>query len=73
MDSELNRRNKMKETNDQFIKEVIILKTNMEELLVNLNAIINNYFTDKSGLKDGAKLQVQLESYRSQLNKMKLN
>ena len=63
----------MKETNDQFIKEVIILKTNMEELLVNLNAIINNYFTDKSGLKDGVKLQVQLESYRNQLSKMKLN
>ena len=73
MDSELNRRNEMKETNDQFIKEVIILKTNMEELLVNLNAIINNYFTDKSGLKDGVKLQVQLESYRNQLSKMKLN
>ncbi len=63
----------MEETNDQFIKEVIILKTNMEELLVNLNAIINNYFTDKSGLKDGVKLQVQLESYRNQLSKMKLN
>jgi|TARA_Y100000310_G_scaffold338158_1_gene427060 hypothetical protein len=73
MDSELNRRNEMEETNDQFIKEVIILKTNMEELLVNLNAIINNYFTDKSGLKDGVKLQVQLESYRNQLSKMKLN
>ena len=63
----------MEVINDEFIKEVIILKSKMDELLTNLNAIINNYFTDKSGLKDGVKLQVQLESYRNQLSKMKLN
>ena len=63
----------MEEINDEFIKEVIILKSKMDELLTNLNAIINNYFTEKSGLKDGTKLKIQLESYRNQLSKMKLN
>ena len=73
MDSELNRRNEMEKINDQFVKEAIALKSTMEDLLITINEIINNNFTIKSGLKDGDKLKVQLETYRNQVNKMKLN
>jgi len=63
----------MEKINDQFVKEAIALKSTMEDLLITINEIINNYFTIKSGLKDGDKLKVQLETYRNQVNKMKLN
>ena len=63
----------MEKINDQFVKEAIALKSTMEDLLITINEIINNYFTIKSGLKDGDKLKVQLEAYRNQVNKMKLN
>ena len=71
MDSELNRRNKM---NEDYIKEIIVLKSKMEILLDTINKTIANYYTSKRGLpEDINKLEIHLENYNNQLNKTNLN
>ena len=59
---------------DDYIKEVIILKSKLEKLLDIINKTIANYYTSKKGLpEDINKLEVHLENYNNQLNKTNLN
>ena len=59
---------------DDYIKEVIILKSKFEKLLDIINKTIANYYTSKKGLpEDINKLEIHLENYSNQLNKTNLN
>jgi|TARA_R100001530_G_scaffold1316_1_gene2319 Na+/phosphate symporter len=59
---------------DDYIKEVIILKSKLEKLLDIINKTIANYYTSKKGLpEDINKLEIHLENYSNQLNKTNLN
>ena len=59
---------------DDYIKEVIILKSKLEKLLDIINKTIANYYTSKRGLpEDINKLEIHLENYSNQLNKTNLN
>ena len=59
---------------DDYIKEVIILKSKLEKLLNIINKTIANYYTSKKGLpEDINKLEIHLENYSKQLNKTNLN